>query len=84
MSIIEGILNLNDLGEAKKLLEDYRVLDASCGSGNFLFIAYRELKRIERMIHDREILPIHNLHGIDERSFFNRNYIAEPLYYKGF
>jgi hypothetical protein len=85
MSIIDGIHNLADLGGAKKLLADYRVLDASCGSGNFLFIAYRELKRIERMMHDREIelkgvfvrknqkfkaiFPIENLYGIDLDNF---------------
>jgi type II restriction/modification system DNA methylase subunit YeeA len=30
------------------------VLDPACGSGNFLYIAYRELRRLERCIHDRE------------------------------
>jgi len=28
-------------------LQQYRVLDPACGSGNFLYLAYRELKRIE-------------------------------------
>lgn len=85
ISIIDGIHNLADLSKAKKLLAEYKVLDASCGSGNFLFIAYRELKRIERMLHNREtelkgefvqknqrfkaIFPIENLHGIDLDDF---------------
>ena len=34
----------------------YRVLDPACGSGNFLYVAYRELKRLElellEKIHD--------------------------------
>jgi hypothetical protein len=30
------------------------VLDPACGSGNFLYIAYRELRRLERRLHDRE------------------------------
>jgi hypothetical protein len=29
-------------------LRCFRVLDPACGSGNFLFVAYRELKRLER------------------------------------
>lgn len=28
-------------------MQQYRVLDPACGSGNFLYIAYRELKRLE-------------------------------------
>jgi type II restriction/modification system DNA methylase subunit YeeA len=35
-----------DLALRTELLE-YRVLDPGCGSGNFLYIAYREVKRIE-------------------------------------
>lgn len=38
------------LGELKALRDDllqYRVLDPACGSGNFLYVAFRELKRIE-------------------------------------
>lgn len=31
----------------------YRVLDPACGSGNFLYIAYRELKQLEARIFDR-------------------------------
>lgn len=37
---------LNDLSQ-------YRVLDPACGSGNFLYVAYRELRRIEHEINDR-------------------------------
>ena len=29
-------------------LRRFRVLDPACGSGNFLFVAYREMKRLER------------------------------------
>jgi hypothetical protein len=32
----------------------YVVLDPACGSGNFLYLAYRELRRIERRLHERE------------------------------
>ncbi len=34
-------------------LENFRVLDPACGSGNFLYIAYRELKRLEARIYER-------------------------------
>ncbi len=38
------------LKELRGLLEElrrFRVLDPACGSGNFLYVAYRELKRLE-------------------------------------
>lgn len=36
-----------DLLALRQQLQHYRVLDPACGSGNFLYVAYRELKRIE-------------------------------------
>lgn len=33
-------------------LSRYQVLDPACGSGNFLYIAYREMKRLEKSILD--------------------------------
>jgi len=35
-------------------LLNYVVLDPACGSGNFLYVAYRELRRLEKRLHDRE------------------------------
>ena len=40
----EPLKNLNRLHQR---LQTYTVLDPACGSGNFLYLAYRELKRIE-------------------------------------
>ena len=34
-------------------LHHFRVRDPACGSGNFLYIAYRELKRVEARIFER-------------------------------
>ena len=34
-------------------MHHFTVLDPACGSGNFLYIAYRELKRLEARIHER-------------------------------
>lgn len=39
-----------DLKLLLKKLESYTILDPACGSGNFLYTAFRELKRIENLI----------------------------------
>ncbi|MDP1525234.1 MAG: N-6 DNA methylase [Rhodocyclaceae bacterium] len=50
---IEGAKTLKRLEELLARLENFRVLDPACGSGNFLYIAYRELKRLEARIYER-------------------------------
>ncbi|MEI6175943.1 MAG: DNA methyltransferase [Verrucomicrobiota bacterium] len=71
------------VGKLKEVLRDlrlFRVLDPACGSGNFLYVAYRELKRLEREILVRlsEIskgepletaVSIHQFYGIDIQPF---------------
>jgi hypothetical protein len=42
-----------DLLSLRNELLDFRVLDPACGSGNFLYVAYRELKRLELELLDR-------------------------------
>ena len=44
---------LKELYQLTDRLHHFRVLDPACGSGNFLYIAYRELKRIEARIFER-------------------------------
>jgi type II restriction/modification system DNA methylase subunit YeeA len=34
-------------------LRNYKILDPACGSGNFLYIAYQEMKRIEKEIIEK-------------------------------
>ncbi len=51
--LIEGAGTLKRLRELWQRMQDYRVLDPACGSGNFLYIAYRELKRLEARILER-------------------------------
>ena len=70
--------------EAIKLQDDlmsYVVLDPACGSGNFLYVAYRELRRIEQRLREREqelreaegkggqapiaFFPLQNMRGIE-------------------
>jgi SAM-dependent methyltransferase len=57
-------------------LRNFQVLDPACGSGNFLFVAYREMKRLERDLLVRlqrakakvelaSAVSIQQFHGID-------------------
>jgi SAM-dependent methyltransferase len=68
--------NVSELRKALADLRAFRVLDPACGSGNFLFIAYREMKRLERdiLLRLREIskreplesaISLHQFFGID-------------------
>ncbi len=48
--------SVNVLTDALKLYDDlcsYIVLDPACGSGNFLYVAYREMKALESDLRDR-------------------------------
>lgn len=52
----EAIDSADTLKELRSLLnkiENFKVLDPACGSGNFLYISYRELKRLEARIYER-------------------------------
>lgn len=50
---VEKAKTLKELYALTDRLHHFRVLDPACGSGNFLYIAYRELKRIEARIFER-------------------------------
>lgn len=76
---------LADVQAAQDDLADYHVLDPACGSGNFLYVAYRELRAIEVELASRErelrtaagleptarerVLGLRNLHGIEREPF---------------
>jgi SAM-dependent methyltransferase len=47
---IEAAKTLKDLLALRQELLDFKVLDPACGSGNFLYVAYRELKRLEAQL----------------------------------
>src|SRR5438552_7921367 len=68
--------NVGELRKALAELRRFRVLDPACGSGNFLFIAYREMNRLERdiLLRLREVskreplesaISLHQFFGID-------------------
>jgi hypothetical protein len=50
---LDNIESLEDAKQAQQELLQYKVLDPACGAGNFLYVAYRELRRIERDIASR-------------------------------
>jgi len=50
---IEGAKTFKRLRELRDRMQTFRVLDPACGSGNFLYIAYREMKRLEARIYER-------------------------------
>jgi type II restriction/modification system DNA methylase subunit YeeA len=50
---IEEATTIGELSALQLELQSYRVLDPACGSGNFLYMAYQELKRIEMLLLDK-------------------------------
>ena len=60
----------------RKRMSGIRVFDPACGSGNFLVIAYKEMRRIEAEINQRRNesdrrteIPLTNFRGIEIREF---------------
>ena len=57
-------------------MANIRVFDPACGSGNFLVIAYKEMRAIEAVINQRRgesdqrsVIPVTNFRGIEIRDF---------------
>jgi hypothetical protein len=60
----------------RKRISKIRVFDPACGSGNFLVIAYKQLREIENTINERRAepgrasdIPLTNFRGIEIRDF---------------
>ncbi|HWH43693.1 MAG TPA: DNA methyltransferase [Thermoleophilaceae bacterium] len=82
---IDALTTPADAAAAREDLMRYVVLDPACGSGNFLYVAYRELRRIEDRLRRREadlrrdagmqeqgtidFYPLQNICGIELNSF---------------
>lgn len=45
--------SIAELNALQLEMQAYRVLDPACGSGNFLYVAYQELKRLEALLLSR-------------------------------
>lgn len=53
----ERIENLETVREAERLkgeLLNFKILDPACGSGNFLYIAYREMRQLEARLREKD------------------------------
>lgn len=46
---------LAELASVENDLLQFRVLDPACGCGNFLYVAYRELRRLERQLQEKVV-----------------------------
>lgn len=70
------------LRNLRKRLSSIRVFDPACGSGNFLVIAYKEMRAIEAQIVEqlggeanlklaerRSVIPLSNFYGIEIKGF---------------
>lgn len=82
---IEALSSAAEAEQAWRDLMSYVVLDPACGSGNFLYVAYRELRRIELQLRERlaelraaegiapqeelEFFTIANMKGIEVEAF---------------
>jgi type II restriction/modification system DNA methylase subunit YeeA len=82
---IEEAETLEDLGRIERDMLSFRVLDPACGSGNFLYVAYRELRRLEHQLQEKRRLrsreagrhealglafvSTHQFYGVDLRPF---------------
>jgi len=78
---IDAISSHAEAVQAQNALANYVVLDPACGSGNFLYVAYQELRRIETRLREREqqlrreagmpdqqsmsFFPLSNIRGIE-------------------
>ena len=58
---LEAAGTLKELLALRDAIQRFRVLDPACGSGNFLYVAYRELSRIDQDI----IARVHAEYGVD-------------------
>jgi len=74
----DKIVSANTVQELKDIhqaLCHYKVLDPACGSGNFLYIAYRAMKGLERQIVDKlaslgELLDLNTSQSVNIKQFF--------------
>src|SRR5487761_401845 len=72
----EAADNSRMLLNLRRRMARIRVFDPACGSGNFLVIAYREMRAIEAIINERRgeadrasEIPLTNFRGIELRDF---------------
>jgi hypothetical protein len=76
LALVEAGDNDSKLLNLRKRMARIRVFDPACGSGNFLVIAYKQMREIEAVINERrgEVhlgteIPLTNFRGIELRDF---------------
>ena len=74
---IENAKGIKELRNLHERLARYTVLDPACGSGNFLYVAYREIKRLEGQIIER----IKNLKGPEETEELRLSFVTARNFY---
>ncbi len=74
--LVEAGENARSLLNLRKRMSRIRVFDPACGSGNFLVIAYKQMRAIEAEINNRRNetdhasdIPLTNFRGIELRHF---------------
>ena len=74
---IAAAKNVAELLELLRQLRAFRVLDPACGSGNFLFVAYRALRELEQNLlvklfaqDKRQFEKVGTASGISPKQFF--------------
>lgn len=78
----ERIAGASTLAELRKLRSEllaFRVLDPACGSGNFLYVAFREMVRLEMEIIGR----VHEKFGADSQKSFGMRTNVSPRQFHG-
>jgi N-6 DNA Methylase/Type I restriction enzyme R protein N terminus (HSDR_N) len=76
---LEKAKTLKELQILRKEILGFKVLDPACGSGNFLYIAYRELKRVEIDILNK----IHQNFGKDAAKKVGVQTLVSPKQFYG-
>ena len=55
--------NKTKLGKLLQRFHKIKIFDPACGSGNFLIIAYKELRRLEmKIFKESEVMPLSGIH----------------------
>lgn len=74
--LIAAGTNQSKLLNLRNRIAKIRIFDPACGSGNFLVIAYKELRQLEASINEllnekgkKSAIPITNFRGIEYRGF---------------
>jgi len=80
---IDNAKTLYQYYELLNQLRDFKVLDPSCGSGNFLFVAYKEMKIIENTL--LKLIRLNSIKPIDikrlEIFLQSNNFVSTQQFY---